>query len=130
MLLNVPRWKMMTCLSTCTVPDVFQMCSCSSRCSCIVSALLYVMYCDALCGRCHYVYNLLCLSWHYIMFKTSNLYIYYVATSLLVALFVALYCPVHIFVCHLVCNTLLWLSFVHSGIPILPVLWPLFSLIW
>ena len=32
------------CCSWC--PDVFQMCSCASRCSCIVSALLYVMYCD------------------------------------------------------------------------------------
>ena len=44
-----------------------------------------------LCGRCHYVYNLLCLSWHYIKFNASIMCIYYAATYLLVALFVALY---------------------------------------
>ena len=41
-------WRWCPVLSTCAVPDVFQMCSCSSRCSSILSALLYVMSCDAL----------------------------------------------------------------------------------
>ena len=49
-----------------------------------------------LCGRCHYVYNLLCLSQYYVKFKASIMCIYYAATSLLVALFVALYVYIYV----------------------------------
>ena len=38
-------WRWCPVLSS-DVPVVFQLCSCASRCSCIVPALLYVMYCD------------------------------------------------------------------------------------
>ena len=43
MQLIVPHLKMLSCPVCSRCPDVFQMCSCSSRCSCIILVFYYVM---------------------------------------------------------------------------------------